>query len=208
MSVQKAHWENVYQKKSPREVSWYQPNPVLSLQLIRDTRLALDAAIIDVGGGASTLVDELCESGYTRVSVLDISAKALAHSKHRLAEKVSTVKWYEEDVTRFNPPQRFALWHDRAVFHFLTHREDRESYIKVLKKALEPRGHLIMMTFAIDGPNKCSGLDIVQYDAEKLTAELGAGFELVETGFEVHLTPAGNPQKFAYFRFVANPEIA
>jgi trans-aconitate methyltransferase len=207
MSVQKAHWENVYQHKSPREVSWYQMNPVLSLRLIRDTRLALDAAIIDVGGGASTLVDELCESGYTRVSVLDISAKALAHSKHRLAEKVSTVKWYEEDVTRFNPPQRFALWHDRAVFHFLTDRADRESYVNTLKQALEPGGHVIIMAFALDGPTRCSGLDIVQYDAEKLTAELGAGFKLVETGHEVHLTPAGNQQKFAYFRFTYPQEL-
>lgn len=208
MSVQKAHWENVYQNKSPLGVSWYQANPGLSLQLIRDTRLALDAPIIDIGGGASTLVDKLCESGYTQVSVLDISGKALAHTKQRLAEKVSAVKWYEEDVTRFNPPHRFALWHDRAVFHFLTSSKDRERYIKVLKQALEPRGHLIMMTFAIDGPNKCSGLDIVQYDADKLIAELGTGFELVETGFETHLTPAGTPQKFAYFRFLANPEIA
>ena len=208
MSHRKKHWESVYQNKSPLEVSWYQQDPVLSLRLIRDTRLALEAPVIDIGGGASRLVDELCESGYTRVSVLDISANALAHAKQRLAEKANAVQWYETDVTHFNPPHRFALWHDRAVFHFLTSKEDRESYIGVLKQALVPGGHLIIMTFAMDGPVKCSGLDIVQYDAEKITAELGAGFELVETGNEVHLTPAGNPQKFTYFRFHVIPETA
>ena len=206
MSIRKEHWEKVYRNKSPDEVSWYQPSPVLSLQLIAKTGLALDAPIIDIGGGASTLVDELCGLGYRNVSVLDVSASALAHAKHRGAEKVSKVHWYEEDVTCFKPPHRFALWHDRAVFHFLTSKEDRESYIGVLKQALVPGGHLIIMTFAMDGPVKCSGLDIVQYDAEKMTAELGAGFELVETGNEVHPTPAGNPQKFAFFRFVFFPE--
>ena len=206
MSVRKEHWEKVYQTKSPDEVSWYQPSPILSLQLIAKTGLAFDAPIIDIGGGASTLVGELCDSGYSNVSVLDVSASALAHAKHRCADKVSEVRWYEEDVTCFKPPHRFALWHDRAVFHFLTSRADRDSYIKVLKQSIEPGGHIIMMTFAIDGPKKCSGLDIVQYDADKLILEFGPGFELVETGFDVHLTPAGNQQKFAYFRFLATPE--
>jgi 2-polyprenyl-3-methyl-5-hydroxy-6-metoxy-1,4-benzoquinol methylase len=206
MSVRKEHWEKVYQTKSPDEVSWYQPSPILSLQLIANTRLAFDAPIIDIGGGASTLVGELCDSGYSNVSVLDVSASALAHAKHRYADKVSEVRWYEEDVTCFKPPHRFALWHDRAVFHFLTSRADRDSYIKVLKQSIEPGGHIIMMTFAIDGPKKCSGLDIVQYDADKLILEFGPGFELVETGFDVHLTPTGNQQKFAYFRFLATPE--
>ena len=206
MSVRKEHWEKVYQTKSPDEVSWYQPSPILSLQLIAKTGLAFDAPIIDIGGGASTLVGELCDSGYSNVSVLDVSASALAHAKHRCADKVSEVRWYEEDVTCFKPPHRFALWHDRAVFHFLTSRADRDSYIKVLKQSIEPGGHIIMMTFAIDGPKKCSGLDIVQYDADKLILEFGPGFELVETGFNLHLTPAGNQQKFAYFRFLATPE--
>ena len=125
MSIRKEHWEKVYQNKSPDEVSWYQPSPVLSLQLIAKTGLALDAPIIDIGGGASTLVDELCGLGYRNVSVLDVSASALAHAKHRGAEKVSKVHWYEEDVTCFKPPHRFALWHDRAVFHFLTSRAYR-----------------------------------------------------------------------------------
>ena len=206
MSFRKEHWGKVYQNKSPDEVSWYQPSPVLSLRLIANTRIAFDAPIIDIGGGASTLVDELCGSGYRNVSVLDVSASALAHAKHRCAEKVSEVRWYEEDVTCFKPSHRFALWHDRAVFHFLTSRADRESFINVLKQSIKPGGHIIMMTFAIDGPKKCSGLDIVQYDADKLISVLGSGFELMETGFDVHLTPAGIQQKFAYFRFRTAPE--
>ena len=199
MIDRKTHWDNVYANKSPLRVSWYQKAPVLSLQLIRNTRFALDAAIIDVGGGASQLVDKLCEEAYTNVAVLDVSANALAHAKSRLAEKAHTVEWFEEDVTCFSPPHRFSLWHDRAVFHFLTAKSDRDKYISVLKQALEPDGQLIIMAFAIGGPVKCSGLDIVQYDAKKLMAELGQGFELVETGHEVHITPSGMEQKFAYF---------
>lgn len=201
MTARKEHWEKVYKEKSPQTVSWYQREPALSLALIDKAALPLDAPVIDVGGGASTLVDELCERGYTNVSVLDISAAALAHSKSRLALKGYRVRWFEEDVTRFRPPRRFALWHDRAVFHFLTGKTDRENYVDVLKRSLEPGGQLVMMTFAIGGPARCSGLDIVQYDADKLGAELGAGFELLEWGREVHLTPSGNQQDFAYFRF-------
>lgn len=207
MSERKNHWEKVYRDKSPIAVSWYQREPGLSLSLIARAELPLDAPIIDVGGGASTLVDSLCDAGYTDVSVLDVSASALAHSKNRLAQKGNMVHWYEEDVTCFKPPRRFALWHDRAVFHFLTSRSDRANYIAVLKRALKPGGHLVMLTFAIDGPVKCSGLDIVQYDADKLSAELGPDFELVETGHEVHITPAGNQQKFAYFRYLYTQEI-
>ncbi len=200
MTERKTHWEKVYANNSPLRVSWYQKEPVLSLQLIRNTQIALDAAIIDVGGGASILVDRLCDAMYTNIGVLDVSARALAHAKERLADKACGMEWYEEDVTEFNPPRRFSLWHDRAVFHFLTSQADRVRYIDVLKRALEPGGHLIIMAFAIGGPKKCSGLDIVQYDADKLMAELGQGFELLETGHEVHATPSGNEQKFAYFR--------
>jgi SAM-dependent methyltransferase len=206
MTDRKNHWERVYRDKSPLEVSWFQENPALSLRLIKKTRIALDAPIIDVGGGASLLVDRLCEAGYSDIGVLDVSASALAHAKNRLADKTCAVNWYEADVTGFKPPKRFALWHDRAVFHFLTSGADRDSYVSVLKKALKPGGHLIMMAFAIDGPVKCSGLDIVQYDADKMKSTLGPGFELVETGHEMHITPTGNQQKFAYFRFTKSPE--
>ena len=193
------HWENVYVKNPSRRVSWYQEEPTLSLQLIRSLQLKLDSPIIDVGGGASTLVDKLCDDGYTNVGVLDLSARALRLSKERLAEKADLIEWYVADVTKFKPPHQFSLWHDRAAFHFLTATEDRVRYRDVLNQALERGGHLIIMAFALDGPQKCSGLDIVQYDADRLTAELGPGFELLETGNETHLTPSEKQQKFAYF---------
>lgn len=205
MMDRKTHWENVYAKSSYLRVSWYQEEPALSLQLIRSTQISLDAPIIDVGGGASLLVDRLCDAGYSNLAVLDVSAQALAHAKASLGSKVSDVQWFEADVTQFNPPHRFSLWHDRAVFHFLTDQADRDQYVGVLNQALKPGGHLIIMAFAIGGPEKCSGLDIVQYDADKLSAELGPGFELVETGYEIHQTPAGKQQKFAYFRFQKTP---
>lgn len=206
MSKTKQHWENVYREKSPLEVSWYQKEPVLSLSLIANADLAPDAAIIDVGGGSSVLVDRLCDAAYTNISILDISGNALEHVKTRLKNKAGRVHWHEQDITCFKPSRRFALWHDRAVFHFLTDPRDRERYVDVLRQALEPSGHIIIMTFAIDGPSKCSGLDIVQYDWEKLSSELGPGFKLIETGHEVHDTPAGGQQKFAYFHFRKSAE--
>jgi len=201
MSDRKTHWEKVYSNKSALEVSWFQQKPRLSLRLIKNSRLEPAAAIIDVGGGASTLVDHLCEAGYTDIAVLDISGQALAQSRLRLAEQTCHVDWYEADVTSFQPPRQFSLWHDRAVFHFLTEKADRQKYMEVLCRALKPGGHVVIMTFAMNGPKKCSGLDIVQYNAEKMNAELGKGFVLLESGHETHLTPAGNQQKFAYFRY-------
>ena len=201
MNDRKTHWENVYTNNPPRQVSWYQEEPTLSLNLIRSIGLAHDAFIIDVGGGASTLVDHLCDEGYTGVGVLDVSAQALGLATERLAERASTVEWYEADITTFEPPHRFSLWHDRAVFHFLSNSDDRDKYRCVLNKALEPGGHLIIMAFGLGGPQKCSGLDIVQYDADKITMELGPGFDLLETGHETHVTPSGNKQKFAFFHY-------
>jgi len=206
MPDRKTHWENVYGSKSPLEVSWHQEDPALSLRMIRKTGLDNAAPIIDAGGGASTLVDHLCDDGYKDISVLDISARALAHAKLRLADKACGVKWIESDITEFNPPQQFSLWHDRAVFHFLTTKEDRNRYVAVLRRALKPGGHLIIMAFAIDGPKKCSGLDIVQYDAEKLKTELGESFELIEKGHQVHITPVAKEQRFAYFHFTRKTE--
>ncbi len=197
----KAHWEQVYADKSPLEVSWYQAEPTLSLSFIDRFGLAKDAAIIDVGGGASVLVDRLCERGFRRLAVLDISAQALDHAKARLGAKGENIEWFEADVTAFRAPHSYALWHDRAVFHFLTQAEDRKRYVEALRRTLEPGGGLIMATFATDGPLKCSGLDVVRYDAEKLTAELGAEFELLEQATELHITPANKTQRFRYFRF-------
>ena len=201
MTDRKTHWENIYASSTPQQLGWYQKETALSLQLIRNTELALDAPIIDVGGGASVLVHKLCEQGYSNIGVLDVSTKALALAKARFTDKTCGVEWYQADVTCFSPPQRFALWHDRAVFHFLTNQSDRQKYVNVLKQTLEPDGHLIIMAFAIGGPQKCSGHDIVQYDVKRLAAELGRGFQLLESGHEVHITPALVEQKFAYFRY-------
>ena len=205
MPDRKKHWEEIYLDKSPLEVSWFQKEPTLSLQLIRNARLHCNSPIIDVGGGASELVDHLCNKGYTNLAVLDISTKALAYAQNRLGIKANGVAWYTEDVTQFAPPHRFALWHDRAVFHFLTEKADRGKYVDVLKRTLEPCGHLIIAAFAIGGPTKCSGLDVVQYDAKKITAALGDGFELVEEKSDIHITPASKAQQFEYFRFIRKP---
>jgi SAM-dependent methyltransferase len=203
MSDRKSHWDGVYAGKSPLEVSWYQQNPTLSLKLIRDTGLEKEAPLIDVGGGASVLVDVLLDVGHTSLTVLDISAGALAHAQRRLGDKAHLVEWIETDVTAFDPPRLYRLWHDRAVFHFLTDVADQVRYVETLKRSLQPGGHAIIMTFAVGGPKKCSGLDIVQYDSEKLLGVLGSGFELLETGHETHLTPGGGQQKFAWFHLVS-----
>ncbi|MDH3949155.1 MAG: class I SAM-dependent methyltransferase [Gammaproteobacteria bacterium] len=198
----KSHWEDIYLNKPPLEVSWYQKEPAISLQLISNTGISTDAAIIDIGGGASTLVDRLNGRGYKHLAVLDISGNALAYAKKRFASAADKIEWFEADITTFQSPHQFDLWHDRAVFHFLTEANDRKHYIKTLKQTLKPGGHLIMAAFAIGGPTKCSGLDIVQYDANKLLAELGSGFTLVEENSEIHVTPTNKEQQFAYFRFV------
>jgi ubiquinone/menaquinone biosynthesis C-methylase UbiE len=200
MFNRKAHWENVYETKSPLEVSWYQKTPSLSLTLIEHAQLYKDAAIIDVGGGASMLVDHLYDQSYTNLAVLDISKKALEHAQQRLGKAAQKIHWYEADITEFKCPQTFDLWHDRAVFHFLTHPADRQNYIKNLKTVLKPKGQLIVAAFALGGPEKCSGLDIVQYDAKKLLNVLGEAFELLEQHSELHLTPAHKEQAFSFFR--------
>lgn len=202
MTDRKNHWENIYSEKSPLEVSWYQKEPTLSLNLIQNCQLEKSRAIIDVGGGASLLVDKLLEQGYSKLAVLDISANALELAKQRLGAKADTVEWYASDITEFVAPHSFALWHDRAVFHFLTEAMDRQKYIAALKAALPSGGYVILAAFAIGGPTMCSGLNIVQYDAAKICHELGDDFELIEEGGETHLTPAGKEQLFGCFRFV------
>jgi ubiquinone/menaquinone biosynthesis C-methylase UbiE len=201
MSRRKQHWEQVYSSKSPLEVSWYQLEPKLSLALISRCGLAPEAPVIDVGGGASLLADRLLAQGRSHVAVLDISGNALNAARTRLGASAAKVEWFESDVTEFVPPHAFALWHDRAVFHFLTDAGDRRRYVETLKRSLLPQGHAIIASFALGGPTRCSNLDIVQYDAAKLAGELGQGFELQEETGEVHITPAGKEQKFGFFRF-------
>ena len=204
MFDRKAYWQNVYREKSPVDVSWYQKEPTLSLEFIHSAQIANDESIIDVGGGTSVLVDCLCKKGFTNLSVLDISGDALASTGKRLGDSTKNIEWFETDITQFKAPHPFSLWHDRAVFHFLTDQSDRESYVKALKLGLRPSGHLIIAAFAIGGPEKCSGLEIVQYNTEKLIAELGEEFELIEKKDELHITPANEEQKFTYFRFIKN----
>lgn len=201
-SERKDHWEHVYRDKSPLEVSWFQKKPVLSLELIKHTGIDKNAAVIDIGGGASTLVDYLLSEAYTNISVLDISSIALQHAQQRLGNRANSVYWIVADITSFKTPAKYMLWHDRAVFHFLTERADRQAYVSVLRDSLRPGGHVIIAAFGIGGPVKCSGLDIVQYDADKLKEELGEGFALVEEVSEIHHTPDAREQLFGYFRFV------
>ncbi|MBU6402889.1 MAG: class I SAM-dependent methyltransferase [Verrucomicrobia bacterium] len=195
------HWNQAYRTNGAQEVSWYQRRPDLSLTLIAASGVAKDAGIIDAGGGASTLVDFLLDEGYTRLAVLDVSPIALAHARSRLGARAETVQWFEADVTSFVPPHRFGLWHDRAVFHFLTDKADREKYADALRRTLAPGGQAIIATFAMDGPCKCSGLRTVRYDAPSILAELGPGLRLVGQVDETHLTPGGSEQEFSYFRF-------
>jgi ubiquinone/menaquinone biosynthesis C-methylase UbiE len=198
----KSHWEKVYQDKKPDEVSWYQPRPEVSLALISDLSLPKDAKIIDIGGGTSTLVDHLLDQGYRRISILDISSRALMVAKKRLGERAANIIWIEGDVTSIKlPDDSYDLWHDRAVFHFLTHSDDRKRYLENLNRSLHPNGTVIISTFSLKGPNRCSGLDVVRYSAETLQTELGADYRLITSKEESHRTPFGTQQEFIYCVF-------
>lgn len=195
----KSHWESVYTQKAADAVSWYQPHADSSLALIRQTGIAADAALIDVGGGASTLVDDLLAAHYSDLTVLDISAAALDVARHRLGGAASAVHWLEADITQVDfPEHRFALWHDRAVFHFLTDAADRARYLNAVGRAVKPGGFVIVGTFAEDGPEQCSGLPVRRYNADTLHDEFGAQFELLGKAEENHHTPFGTVQKFLY----------
>jgi 2-polyprenyl-3-methyl-5-hydroxy-6-metoxy-1,4-benzoquinol methylase len=195
----KTHWEHIYETKAATQVSWYQEHARFSLQYIRSTGIQKTDAIIDVGGGASTLVDDLVADGYQQISVLDVSAVALQLARQRLGTHAVEVNWIESDVTQADlPEQAYDLWHDRAVFHFLTQALDRQRYIHTVRQAVRKGGHVIVATFAPDGPDQCSGLDVVRYSPESLHDEFGAGFEIVDSTRETHHTPFGTEQKFIY----------
>ena len=195
----KAHWETVYGTKRPDQVSWYQREATLSLTLIRRAVPDVAARIIDVGAGASTLVDGLLAAGYSHVTVLDVSRAALEQARARLVHAASKVQWIEADVLAA-PLQDAAydLWHDRAVFHFLTDVKDRAAYVAQMRRALRPRGYVLIATFAEDGPDRCSGLPVCRYSVTALHREIGDAFRLVDTVREQHLTPAGFSQSFVY----------
>jgi 2-polyprenyl-3-methyl-5-hydroxy-6-metoxy-1,4-benzoquinol methylase len=195
----KKHWDRVYTTKSADAVSWFQAHADQSLRLIRDTGVATSAPIIDVGGGASTLVDDLLHSGYSALTVLDLSAAAIAAAQRRLGSRAREVKWLEADITTVALPVHFYdVWHDRAVFHFLTSPEQRSAYVQAAIYAVKPGGHVIVATFAEDGPTRCSGLPVVRYRPDQLHAQFGQPFELLKHEKEEHRTPFGTVQKFVY----------
>lgn len=195
----KAHWESVYQTKAVDEVSWFRPHLEVSLTLIAQATPDIVSAVIDVGGGEATLVDDLVARGYGDVTVLDISQAAIDIAKGRLGPSGASVHWITGDITAVElEAARYDVWHDRAVFHFLTSAEDRAAYVRQVARAVRVGGHVIVATFGLDGPEKCSGLDVVRYDAENLHGEFGPKFRLLDSVTEVHETPWGTPQQFMY----------
>ncbi len=195
----KEHWAKLYTSKSPTEVSWFQEHAALSVKLIDDAGIPTSASIIDVGGGASTLVDDLLDRGYAHITVLDLVGAAFSAPKRRLGESASQVKWLEANILEADlATDAFDVWHDRAVFHFLTGEEERRSYVRQVMKAVKPGGLVIVATFAEDGPTKCSGLPVMRYSADQLHSEFGEPFQLLGHEKELHLTPGGNEQKFVY----------
>ena len=196
-----AHWDNVYTSKRENEVSWFQESPAISLDLIKASGAKPGASIVDVGGGASRLVDALLESGYNAVTILDLSERALATTQARLGELASKVQWIVADVATWEPSLTYDLWHDRAVLHFLTEPKDRTAYAERVWKAVRSGGQVIIGTFAPDGPERCSGLPVMRHDAASLGALLGPSFELIESRSHEHKTPMGTTQLFQFSRF-------
>jgi SAM-dependent methyltransferase len=193
----RAHWQNVYLTKSEQQVSWTQQDPEPSLSLIAKYARSTRASIIDIGGGASRLVDVLWQHGYHTITVLDLSQAALDATKQRLVDAPS-IRWIAADITRWQPPTAFDIWHDRAAFHFLVEEGDREAYLKSLHAGVKTGGHAIIATFALDGPEKCSGLPVQRYDPETLASTIGPAFELVEQRRHRHTTPWGAVQSFQF----------
>lgn len=197
----KSHWETIYQTKKLSEVSWYQPKPQTSLDFIQESNLDLDAKIIDVGGGDSFLVDHLLDLGYTDISVLDISKNAINRAKERLGSRADQVKWIVSDISEFQPEESYDLWHDRAVFHFLTDQEEIAKYVQTLQQHLHPNGTFILGTFATDGPLKCSGIEITQYSPESMEALFSSSFKKIKCLKTQHPTPSNATQNFTFCLF-------
>ena len=195
----KKHWDKVYATKAPESVSWYRAQLETSLALIERAAVARSASIIDIGGGESTLVDDLLLRGYKTLNVLDVSPTAIEVTKKRLGTAAKQVRWLVGDIVEIElEPHAYDLWHDRAVFHFLTTPERRLAYVRQVTCAVRPGGHVIVSTFGPEGPTKCSGLDVMRYDAESLHGEFGGHFRLVESSKELHETPFGTTQQFLY----------
>ncbi len=203
----RAHWERIYTTRSVETVGWYRPHLDTSLAWIRALNLPRTARILDVGGGASTLVDDLLTLGFEAITVLDLSATALAHARARLGPRAERVTWLEADITETTLPEAaYDLWHDRAVFHFLTEPKDRTRYLERLRRALRPGGYLILATFSPEAPSTCSGLPVVRYDLKTLMRTVGPGFHLVRHGREHHVSPGGVAQPYLYTCFQRSEE--
>ena len=197
-SERQLHWQNVYLSKGEQQVSWTQADPQPSLGLIEKFAHGRDASIIDIGGGASRLVDALLARGSAAITVLDLSEAALQSAQARLGEQGTTVRWIVADATTWQPPQAFDIWHDRAALHFLVEEKDRAAYVERLHAGVKPGGHAIIATFAPDGPEKCSGLPVQRYDPESLSRTIGSAFDLVEHQAHRHVTPWGAAQSFQF----------
>jgi SAM-dependent methyltransferase len=195
----KRHWEAVYTSKAPDRVSWFRPHLDRSLRFVEAAKIAPSAAVIDVGGGASTFVDDLLERGYSNVTVLDLSETALAAARARLGDRASAVRWICADVTEADLPARtYDFWHDRAVFHFLTDPAARSRYVDAVRGSLRPGGHIVVATFGPHGPEKCSGLEVLRFTPDALHAEFGDDFARIADATEIHNTPWGSEQEFVY----------
>ncbi len=195
------HWDDVYRTKASDSVSWYQPSPDPSLQAMDRFHVPPTASLIDIGGGASSLVDHLIDRGWSDLSVLDIAAPALEVAKARLGQSADPVRWEVADITGWMPDRSYDVWHDRAVFHFLTEAEQRDGYRRAMAAGVAPNGLVVVATFALDGPERCSGLPVQRYDAPALRAEMGPDYGLVETWREEHTTPGGGKQVFNWCAF-------
>jgi len=193
----KDHWETVYTSKASEEVGWYEVNPTISLDLIQQVSPA-PRSVIDVGGGQSLLVDRLVDTNIEKLAVLDISSVALERTKHRLGNRANKVEWIEADVTTISNVGTFDLWHDRAVFHFLIEPQDRAAYVELATKMIPVGGHLVIGTFALDGPEKCSSLPVCRYDADLMAKTIGPRFDLIHQQSHVHITPSGKGQSYFF----------
>lgn len=201
----KTHWDNAWASRPSDALSWHQPDPARSLVMIRQAGVGPGDSVIDVGAGDSVLCERLLDQGFTDLTVLDLSRTALDRARQRLGRRSDRLHWIEDDVTRFAPQRRYALWHDRAVFHFLVSREDRARYAQAMDRALSQDGQAVIATFALDGPQRCSGLPVVRYDAKAMAAALGKGWQVVDTCREAHTTPGGAEQNFSFFRIARTP---
>ena len=199
----RTHWEKIYAEKAPTQLSWYRPHLETSLALIQQTGTGPSASIIDVGAGESTLVDDLLARGYCNLTVLDISQAAIAACKRRLDDAAERVRWLVADITEAElEPSSYDVWHDRAVFHFLIAAADRRAYVRQMARSVRCGGHVVVSAFGPEGPTRCSGLDVVRYDAASLHAEFGASFRLISSSRHLHETPFGTTQQFLYCHLV------